>query len=71
MPAESLWFRCRQLVSEAAERLIDPRARCIAACVQWWELPGDTERWPVAVFGEGPPLLSIGGFDGSFLDATP
>jgi pimeloyl-ACP methyl ester carboxylesterase len=36
--------------------------------VQWWELPGFAERWPVAVLGEGPPLLLLHGFDSSFLE---
>ena len=68
---EPLWLRSRQLVEEAAAHLLDPSAREIASAVQWWELPGSQELWPVAVLGEGSPLLIIGGFDGSFLDAGP
>ncbi|WP_216904790.1 alpha/beta fold hydrolase [Synechococcus sp. CCY 9618] len=71
MPDQPLWLRSRELVEEAAIHLKDPRARHLASAVEWWELPGSDERWPVAVLGEGRPLLIIGGFDGSFLDATP
>ena len=38
--------------------------------VQWWHLPdlaGD-QPFPVAVLGEGPPLLLLHGFDSSFLE---
>jgi pimeloyl-ACP methyl ester carboxylesterase len=36
--------------------------------VQWWELPGWPEAWPVAVLGQGPPLLLLHGFDSSHLE---
>ncbi len=68
---QPLWWRSRQLVEEAADQLLDPCARQIASAVQWWELPGSQERWPVAVLGKGPPVLMFGGFDGSFLDLGP
>ncbi|MEB3332378.1 MAG: alpha/beta fold hydrolase, partial [Synechococcaceae cyanobacterium] len=58
----------RVLVAWAAERLLDPRGRELAAAVQWWELPGLEGRWPVAVLGQGPPLLLLHGFDSSFLE---
>lgn len=59
----------RELVAWAAEHLLDPQGRELAAAVQWWELPGYTECWPVAVLGEGaPPLLLLHGFDSSFLE---
>ncbi len=58
----------RELVSAAADSLLDPQGRALAAQVQWWELPGHPERWPVAVLGEGPPLLLLHGFDSSFLE---
>ena len=58
----------RDLVSAAADSLLDPQGRALAAQVQWWELPGHPERWPVAVLGEGPPLLLLHGFDSSFLE---
>jgi pimeloyl-ACP methyl ester carboxylesterase len=58
----------RALVEWAATGLLDPLGRSLAAAVQWWELPGFAERWPVAVLGEGPPLLLLHGFDSSFLE---
>ncbi len=58
----------RALVEWAATGLLDPLGRSLAAAVQWWELPGLAERWPVAVLGEGPPLLLLHGFDSSFLE---
>jgi pimeloyl-ACP methyl ester carboxylesterase len=59
---------CQALVEEAASALLDPLGRELAAAVQWWDLPGLPERWPVAVTGTGPPLLLLHGFDSSFLE---
>jgi pimeloyl-ACP methyl ester carboxylesterase len=59
---------CRTLVEQASTSLRDPQGRVLAAAVQWWELPGLPERWPVAVLGEGPPVLLLHGFDSSFLE---
>jgi len=56
------------LVAWAAQQLIDPLGRDLAAAVQWWELPSLEGRWPVALLGEGPPLLLLHGFDSSFLE---
>lgn len=56
------------LLRKAATSLLDPQARSLAAAVQWWELPGFDLRWPVAVVGEGPPVLLLHGFDSSFLE---
>lgn len=60
------------LVHQAATSLQDPQGRQLAARVQWWSLPGlgsaAQERWPVAVTGQGPPLLLLHGFDSSFLE---
>ncbi|MFM7676917.1 MAG: alpha/beta fold hydrolase [Synechococcus sp.] len=63
------------LVREAAEGLLDPVGRELAARVQWWTLPPlesgngtSPAAWPVAVLGEGPPLLCLHGFDSSFLE---
>jgi len=58
----------RELVEQAAASLLDPQGRALAAAVQWWELPGWPEAWPVAVVGQGPPLLLLHGFDSSHLE---
>ena len=64
----------QELVSQAARSLLDPLGRSLAAAVQWWELPdldrpgSRAERWPVAVVGQGPPLLLLHGFDSCFLE---
>lgn len=61
----------RQLLERAATDLIDAEGRRLAAAVQWWTLPGfsdEGEQWPVAVLGEGPPLLLLHGFDSSLLE---
>jgi len=58
----------RQLVETAARTLLDPLGRDLAGAVQWWELEGLPDRWPVAVSGQGPPLLLLHGFDSSFLE---
>ena len=56
----------------AAEQLIDPRGRELAKAVRWLELdlPGldPTLRWPVAVVGDGQPVLLLHGFDSSLLE---
>ncbi|MCP9774237.1 alpha/beta fold hydrolase [Cyanobium sp. WAJ14-Wanaka] len=59
---------CKQLVAAAAAGLLDPQGRSLAAAVQWWELSGLAGQWPVAVLGQGPPLLMLHGFDSSFLE---
>lgn len=56
------------LVARAAETLLDRQGRLLAGCVEWWPLPGLPDQWPVAVLGEGPPLLLLHGFDSSFLE---
>jgi pimeloyl-ACP methyl ester carboxylesterase len=59
----------QQLLRRAAAELLDPAGRDLAAAVQWWELPGQSaEPWPVAVVGEGPPVLALHGFDSSHLE---
>ena len=71
--------RQQQLVRDAAATLLDPLGRNLAAAVQWWNLPelagtgpGDwalaEAGWPVAVVGQGPPLLLLHGFDSCFLE---
>jgi pimeloyl-ACP methyl ester carboxylesterase len=56
------------LLEHAASNLLDPQGRELAAAVQWWQLDGLDDRWPVAVLGEGPPLLLLHGFDSSLLE---
>ena len=56
------------LLEHAAANLLDPQGRQLAAAVQWWQLDGLDDRWPVAVLGEGPPLLLLHGFDSSLLE---
>ena len=59
----------QQLLARAANTLLDPNGRALAAAVQWWDLPGlEAGPWPVAVVGEGPPLLALHGFDSSHLE---
>ncbi|MEB3265543.1 MAG: alpha/beta fold hydrolase [Cyanobacteriota bacterium] len=58
----------QDLVAWAAQQLLDPQGRDLAAAVQWWELPGLADRWPVAVLGNGAPLLLLHGFDSSCLE---
>lgn len=56
------------LVARAAASLLDPQGRALAAAVQWWSLADLPDRWPVAVLGEGPPLLLLHGFDSCHLE---
>lgn len=56
------------LVERAGRELIDPQGRALAQAVQWWPLQGLDDLWPVAVLGQGPPLLLLHGFDSSFLE---
>ena len=59
----------QNLLARAANTLLDPNGRHLAAAVQWWDLPGlDAGPWPVAVIGEGPPILALHGFDSSHLE---
>jgi pimeloyl-ACP methyl ester carboxylesterase len=59
----------QQLLAHAADHLLDPDGRALAAAVQWWALPGlEAGPWPVAVIGSGPPVLALHGFDSSHLE---
>ena len=59
----------QHLLARAANTLLDPNGRHLAAAVQWWDLPGlDAGPWPVAVIGEGQPILALHGFDSSHLE---
>ena len=50
--------------------LLDPQAVALLDHLQWWDLPelGIDSPFPVAVLGQGQPLLLLHGFDSSFLE---
>ena len=50
--------------------LLDPQAAALLDQLQWWSLPelGVEAPFPVAVIGQGEPLLLLHGFDSSFLE---
>ena len=63
------------LLRQLTPQLLDPLARDLANQVQWWSLPGlvpsstsEPESYPVAITGEGAPVLLLHGFDSSFLE---
>ena len=58
------------LLEQLGPELLDPQARALVDAVQWWDLPGlgCSDPFPVAVLGQGPPLLMLHGFDSSFLE---
>ena len=60
----------RELLNSIKDELLDPKARTLIEQLQWWELPelGIEEPFPVAVVGQGPPLVLLHGFDSSFLE---
>lgn len=58
----------RTIVAAAAQNLLDPQGRDLAARVAWWQLPGRPGAWPVAELGSGSPLLLLHGFDSCFLE---
>ena len=60
----------KSLIDQLRTGLLDPQARELADQLQWWDLPGlgIEDPFPVAVIGEGPPLLLLHGFDSSFLE---
>lgn len=58
----------RALLERASRTLLDPLGQRLAAAVQWWELAPLADHWPVAVVGQGPPLLLLHGFDSSHLE---
>ena len=60
----------KSLIDQLRPGLLDPQARELADHLQWWDLPGlgSEDPFPVAVIGEGPPLLLLHGFDSSFLE---
>lgn len=66
--APALPLPSRALLEQAASTLLDPQGRYLAAAVQWWDLPGLDGLWPLAVIGEGDPLMLLHGFDSSCLE---
>ena len=68
MNQQNLWKKSQLILEQATTRLRSKEGRLLAASVQWLEIPGFPERWPVVVLGAGPPLLIVQGFDASFLD---
>ena len=60
----------KTLLDHLQSALLDPQAQSLAAQVKWWDLPGLglDDPFPVAVLGQGPPLLLLHGFDSSFLE---
>jgi pimeloyl-ACP methyl ester carboxylesterase len=67
-PGGNRLLRCKALVEQAAQGLRDPLGRELAGQVQWWALEGLAGEWPVAVVGQGAPVLLLHGFDSSFLE---
>tara|TARA_Y100001968_G_C19377529_1_gene728486 strand:+ start:23 stop:931 length:909 start_codon:yes stop_codon:yes gene_type:complete len=59
-------------LDELKNHLIDPLAKELANTVKWNYLNGisqdENELYPVAVLGEGPPILMLHGFDSCFLE---
>jgi len=60
----------KALLSSITGELLDPQARTLAEHLEWWDLAelGINAPFPVAVVGQGPPLLLLHGFDSSFLE---
>ena len=60
----------KTLLDQLRPALLDPQAESLAGQVQWWNLPGlgVDDPFPVAVLGQGFPLLLLHGFDSSFLE---
>tara|TARA_B100000674_G_scaffold402142_1_gene348086 strand:+ start:240 stop:1103 length:864 start_codon:yes stop_codon:yes gene_type:complete len=60
----------KTLLDQLRPGLLDPQAGDLVDQVQWWDLPAldVDDPFPVAVVGEGPPLLLLHGFDSSFLE---
>ena len=60
----------KALLNSLKTDLLDPKARALVDQLEWWELPelGVDAPFPVAVLGQGPPLLLLHGFDSSFLE---
>ena len=60
----------KALLDSIKGELLDPKAITLAEHLEWWDL-AELEidaPFPVAVVGQGPPLLLLHGFDSSFLE---
>ena len=60
----------KSLLDALVPGLLDPQAQDLALQMEWWPMPGLglDQPFPVAVVGQGPPLLLLHGFDSSFLE---
>ena len=60
----------KDLLDSIKGELLDPKASNLTEHLEWWELPElkIDAPFPVAVVGQGPPLLLLHGFDSSFLE---
>ena len=60
----------KSLLDVLVPGLLDPQAQDLALQLEWWPMPGLglDQPFPVAVVGQGPPLLLLHGFDSSFLE---
>ncbi len=60
----------KSLLDALVPGLLDPQAQDLALQLEWWPLPGLglDQPFPVAIVGQGPPLLLLHGFDSSFLE---
>ncbi len=62
----------QEFFNQAKNTLIDPLAIELSNHVEWWEINNtqfdQAYKYPVAVIGEGSPLLMLHGFDSCFLE---
>ena len=62
----------KDILAHYKDILLDPLARNLIRQVEWWYLEGisltKNELYPLAIVGEGDPILLLHGFDSSFLE---
>jgi len=62
----------QQILEELATELIDKNARALVSKVKWFKIKGltesNSEKYPIAIVGNGPPVLCLHGFDSCFLE---
>ena len=60
----------KELLDGLIPDILDPQARSLANSVQWLHLKGMNvdHPFPIAMLGQGPPLVLLHGFDSSFLE---